>query len=112
MSKNVWTVGAFLWLLACSEDGTVARGGKEESLTPEQKRLQAQSCIVQRLPHPEGALEWEISGYVLVDAYVKCQKQFDNAAAADFRTVIQGLAHHVEGDHSRVRVTVPSRELP
>jgi len=106
MSKNFWAAGTVLWLAACG-----VRGG-EGPLSPEEKKQQARRCILQSLPRPEGSQEWEVSGYVLVGAYVSCQGQPGDATSSDFRAVVEGMAHPVEGDRSKVRLVVPAGDSP
>ena len=116
ISKNVWIAGGIIWLGACGGNGgggAVDGGdGKKDPPTIEQRREQMRACIRQRLPGPDDTQEWEVSGYALVDAYVKCQEKPADATAADFRAVVREMARPVEGEPSRVRLIAPSRGSP
>ncbi|HEX5746432.1 MAG TPA: hypothetical protein VFZ09_09310 [Archangium sp.] len=106
MSKSIWVVVGWGWLVACTEPGGNGNG-------VDARRQQERACILQRLP-PQGdtASGWEVSGYVLVDAYVKCKETPSEASAEDFSAVVQGLATGVQGDASRVRIIAPSGGSP
>ena len=58
-------------------------------------------------PAEATATEWKVSGYVLVDAYVKCQEKPEQATAADFRAVVREIAQ-LEADSSSVRLIAPA----
>ncbi|HYO74399.1 MAG TPA: hypothetical protein VEU33_50825 [Archangium sp.] len=108
MSKNIWVVACWGWLVACPGPGGNGNGGDTDL-----RREQERACILQRLPpRADAASEWEVSGYVLVDAYVKCKETSAEASAGDFTAVVQGLATGVQGDASRVRIIAPSRGSP
>lgn len=96
MSRHVWLVGGLVWWTACPGSGGVE---------PEQRKKEIQACILRRVPPAtDPATEWRVSGYVLVDAYVKCQETPEQATAADFRAVVQEIAQ-LEADSSSVRLT-------
>ncbi|WNG40819.1 hypothetical protein F0U60_49265 [Archangium minus] len=96
MPRHVWILGGLVWWTACPGN---------DSVDPEQRKKELQACILQRVPPAEAtATEWKVSGYMLVDAYVKCQEKPEQATAADFRAVVQEIAQ-LEADSASVRIT-------
>lgn len=115
MSKSIWVVAGWGWLVACTVPGGNGHGGDggPSPANPEERRQQERACIRQRLPpRADTASEWEVSGYVLVDAYMKCKETPAEASAEDFTAVVQGLATGLQGDASRVRIIAPSGGSP
>jgi hypothetical protein len=113
MTRGVW-LGLVGWMAcACSGNEPGPGPGPGPGPTPEERRAQLQDCIVTRLPPPAGSTEpqWTVSGYALVGAYRGCLSKPEEATAADFRAVMQGLAEQEE-DPSRVRLTQPDRRIP
>ncbi|WP_157758489.1 hypothetical protein [Cystobacter fuscus] len=95
MPRQVWLVGGLVWWTACPGN---------DGVEPEQSKKEIQACILRRVPPAEAtATEWKVSGYVLVDAYLKCQQKPEQATAADFRDVVQEIAQ-LEADSSSVRL--------
>ncbi|EPX59896.1 hypothetical protein D187_002640 [Cystobacter fuscus DSM 2262] len=111
MPRYVWVLGGLVWWTACPGNGGL--GGEDAGgVPPEQRNRELRACILQRLPPAEAtATEWKVSGYVLVDAYVKCQREREpeQATAADFRSVVRELAE-LDADTSLVRIIVPPGE--
>ncbi|MFE8597230.1 hypothetical protein [Archangium violaceum] len=113
MLKSIWVVVGWGWLVACTGPGGNGGDAGMPLPNPEQRREQERACIRQRLPpRAATASEWEVSGYVLVDAYMKCKETPAEASAEDFTAVVQGLATGVQGDASRVRIIAPSGGSP
>lgn len=107
MQRSAWVAVGFLWLVGCSSNGS----GGDEGTIPEVQRKELQTCVLQELPPPVGAsAEWTVSGYVLVEAYIKCKAS--SGTAADFRAMLRDLARPLEGDVSRMRILASPGNAP
>ena len=105
MPRRVWVVVGWLGLAGCPSNG----GGTDPSLQAKELR----TCVLRELPPPgDASAEWTVSGYVLVEAYVKCKEATGAGTSADFRTLVRDLARPLEGDASRLRILVSPGEVP
>ena len=111
MPRYAWIAGALLGWASCTGSGG-GGGGMEPGEEPEQRMQEMRACILQRLPPAEAmATEWRVSGYVLVDSYVKCLEDPGQETVADFQSVVQAIAQP-DADPSRVRITASPGAAP
>ena len=109
MPRSVWAVVGVMWLAGCPGNG----GGSDGGTVPSRQKKELQACVLRELPPPaDASTEWTVSGYVLVEAYVKCKEASGAAAPADFRAMMEDLARPLEGDASRLRMLVSPGVVP